>query len=53
MSKLKKLVILGAGKASRLYPISSVIPKLLVNSGHKTVLEEILDSYNELNESLD
>lgn len=40
------LVVIGSGRATRLEPISSFIPKMLVNSGQLTVLQEIINEYS-------
>lgn len=42
---MKKVVILGAGLATRLYPITSHIPKVLVNYKQHTILKHLYDLY--------
>ena len=42
---MKKVVILGSGLATRLYPITSHIPKVLVNYKQHTVLKHLYDLY--------
>lgn len=44
---MKKVVILGAGLATRLYPITSHIPKVLVNYKQHTILKHLHDLYME------
>lgn len=46
MSKIA--VIVGAGLATRIWPISSVIPKVLVNHGHNTMLKSQVELYQSL-----
>src|SRR5699024_11457572 len=43
---MKKVVILGAGLGSRLYPITNEIPKVLVNYKQHTVLKHLYDLYS-------
>lgn len=45
---MKKVVILGAGLATRLYPITHHIPKVLVNYGQHTILKHLYDLYQGL-----
>lgn len=45
---MKKVVILGAGLATRLYPITHHIPKVLVNYGQHTILKHLYDQYTKL-----
>ncbi|ADG59984.1 hypothetical protein Acj9p084 [Acinetobacter phage Acj9] len=48
---MNKVVILGAGLATRLYPITHQIPKVLVNYGQHTILKHLHDLYaNEADE---
>jgi len=42
------VVIMAGGKGSRLKPITNVIPKPLVPIGDKTILETILDQFEEI-----
>ncbi|QPI13804.1 GlmU [Serratia phage 4S] len=42
---MKTAVIVGAGLATRLYPITSNIPKVLVNYGQHTILKHLYDAY--------
>lgn len=42
---MKVAVIVGAGLATRLYPITSNIPKVLVNYGQHTILKHLYDGY--------
>lgn len=42
------VVIMAGGKGTRLKPITNVIPKPLVPIGDKTILEEILDRFEEI-----
>ncbi|ADI96321.1 conserved hypothetical protein [Acinetobacter phage Ac42] len=46
---MKKVVILGAGLATRLYPITHYIPKVLVNYGQHTILKHLYDLYSQYN----
>lgn len=45
---MKKAVILGAGLATRLYPITHHIPKVLVNYKQHTILKNLHDIYTDL-----
>ncbi|ARW58015.1 hypothetical protein [Serratia phage X20] len=45
---MKKAVILGAGLATRLYPITHHIPKVLVNYKQHTILKNLHDIYADL-----
>lgn len=45
---MKKAVILGAGLATRLYPITHHIPKVLVNYKQHTILKNLHDIYRDL-----
>lgn len=45
---MKKVVILGAGLATRLYPITHHIPKVLVNYGQHTILKHLYNLYTDL-----
>ncbi|WP_335904146.1 nucleotidyltransferase family protein [Shewanella algae] len=48
VKKLKNnipVVIMAGGKGSRLKPISNIIPKPLIPIGEKTILEEIIDRF--------
>lgn len=45
---MKKAVILGAGLATRLYPITHHIPKVLVNYKQHTILKNLHDIYSDL-----
>lgn len=45
---MKKVVILGAGLATRLYPITHHIPKVLVNYKQHTILKNLHDIYTDL-----
>lgn len=45
---MKKAVILGAGLATRLYPITHHIPKVLVNYKQHTILKNLHDIYKDL-----
>ncbi len=42
------VVIMAGGKGTRLKPITNVIPKPLVPIGDKTILEEIMDQFEEI-----
>ena len=42
------VVIMAGGKGTRLKPITNVIPKHLVHIGDKTILETILDQFEEI-----
>lgn len=42
------VVVMAGGKGTRLKPITNVIPKPLVPIGDKTILEEILDRFEEI-----
>lgn len=42
---MRKVVILGAGLGSRLYPITNEIPKVLVNYKQHTVFKHLVDLY--------
>ncbi|WJZ27923.1 hypothetical protein NCTGTJJY_CDS0044 [Serratia phage 92A1] len=44
---MKKAVIVGAGLATRLYPITHHIPKVLVNYKQQTILKHLYDMYVE------
>lgn len=46
---MKKVVILGAGLATRLYPITHHIPKVLVNYKQHTILKHLYDTYKQYN----
>ncbi len=41
------VVIMAGGKGSRLKPLTNVLPKALIPLGEKTMLEEIMDSFND------
>lgn len=41
----RTVVIVGSGLATRLFPITNVIPKMLVNFGHSTILKQIIEEY--------
>lgn len=41
----KTVVIVGSGLATRLYPITNIIPKMLVNYGHETILKQTVTEY--------
>lgn len=43
---MKKVVILSSGLGSRLYPITSEIPKVMVNYKQHTVLKHLVDLYS-------
>ena len=43
-----KVVIMAGGKGTRLKPITNVIPKPLVPIGDKTILETIMDQFEEI-----
>ncbi|AHY25010.1 hypothetical protein AVV36_gp048 [Pectobacterium bacteriophage PM2] len=45
---MKKVVILGAGLATRLYPITHHIPKVLVNYKQDTILKNLYRIYGDL-----
>lgn len=45
---MKKAVILGAGLATRLYPITHHIPKVLVNYKQDTILSNLYTIYSDL-----
>lgn len=45
---MRKAVILGAGLATRLYPITHHIPKVLVNYKQHTILKNLHDIYTDL-----
>ncbi|BBC78089.1 Hypothetical protein KNT65_gp041 [Escherichia phage EcS1] len=45
---MKKAVILGAGLATRLYPVTHHIPKVLVNYKQHTILKNLHDIYADL-----
>lgn len=45
---MRKVVILGAGLATRLYPITHHIPKVLVNYKQHTILKNLHDIYSQL-----
>ena len=42
------VVIMAGGKGTRLHPITNVIPKPLIPVGDKTILETILDQFEEI-----
>lgn len=42
------VVIMAGGKGTRLKPLTNVIPKPLIPVGEKTILEEILDQFEEI-----
>lgn len=42
------VVIMAGGKGTRLKPITNVIPKPLVPIGNKTILEEIMDQFEDI-----
>jgi hypothetical protein len=41
------LIILSSGLAKRVKPISSVVPKVLMNYGHDTILKGLVETYSE------
>ncbi len=43
---MKIAVIVGAGLATRLKPITEIIPKVLINYGQHTILKHLIDLYN-------
>lgn len=45
---MKKAIIVGAGLATRLYPITHHIPKVLVNYKQHTILKHLYDLYDSL-----
>lgn len=44
---MKIAVIVGAGLATRLRPITEIIPKVLINYGQHTILKHLVDLYKE------